>query len=351
MRLAWLPVFFLTILAGCSDDRASVDERSLKVSGTDNQAIRADILQTAAGYDRQAIGHANRLLLEVDRFLANPDETTQAAVRSAWLEAHRSFSSLIPLIHIAGLDAQLFAIDAWPMEPGFLDSLPEWPDSGIVNDFTLQITSAVLVEQHGITDPGEVSLGFHPIEYFMFARPVSDFIIPEAEGSERDRILRRRTTLQLMATNLSERILLLDETLYPGLELNLTPGVGAEDGFTVLHKLVRASHSTAQHAFAQSGLFVDVDNGHCRYSGTSAESLLAQLETLREIYRKDTALMEILTRVDASTATNLDSTLDQALDVLGSDSTGEEEFARLQLIVSAINHQLGDFERALQMRR
>jgi hypothetical protein len=347
VRPSWLLVPLFAFLSACSEYTGEVNDKTPRVSAVDIQAIRTDIMQVAATHDQEAIGHINRLIFAVDGFLASPDEATQTAARSAWLEAHRAFSSLIPLIHIAGEDQKLFMIDAWPMEPGFLDSLPAWPDSGIINDFTLEISSAMLVQQHGITDASEVSLGFHPIEYFIFLRPIDDFILPEADGDERDRILRRRATLQLMAANLSESILLLDEALYVELELNLTMTEGTDDGIAVLHKLIAASHSTAQHAFAQAGLFTETDVGHCQYSETSAQSLLSELETLREIYRKDNALMKVLAPIDASTAANLDSTLDQALKVLSKDSPGEEELARLPLIVSAISHQLADLERII----
>ena len=58
---------------------------------------------------------------------------------------------------------------AAPLEmPGFIDSVPGYPYSGIVNDTSLAITREVLINQHGLTDVSDVSLGFSVIEFLLW---------------------------------------------------------------------------------------------------------------------------------------------------------------------------------------
>lgn len=64
--------------------------------------------------------------------------------------------------------------DSWPLYPGYLDSLPEWPQSGLINDTSIDLTAAALRRQHRTTDPHEVSLGFSALHTVLaqFRQPV-----------------------------------------------------------------------------------------------------------------------------------------------------------------------------------
>ena len=66
-------------------------------------------------------------------------------------------------------------LDTWPLYPAYVDALPAWPDSGIVNDPALELTGASLRRQQGATADGEVALGFQPIR----------LLIAGAEGAPR----------------------------------------------------------------------------------------------------------------------------------------------------------------------
>ena len=74
-----------------------------------------------------------------------------------------------------------------PLEmPGFIDAVPGYPFSGIVNDASLVISKEELLRQHGLTDISDVSLGFSVIEFLLWGqhlqqpetepRPLQDFI-------------------------------------------------------------------------------------------------------------------------------------------------------------------------------
>ncbi|MCG8671374.1 MAG: hypothetical protein MI867_18360 [Pseudomonadales bacterium] len=52
--------------------------------------------------------------------------------------------------------------------PGFIDAIEGYPFSGIVNDTSLPLTKNDLINQHGLTDPNDVSLGFYVLEFLLW---------------------------------------------------------------------------------------------------------------------------------------------------------------------------------------
>lgn len=56
-----------------------------------------------------------------------------------------------------------------PLEmPGFIDSVSQYPFSGIVNDTSLELNKEELIQQHGLTDVSDVSLGFAVIGFLLW---------------------------------------------------------------------------------------------------------------------------------------------------------------------------------------
>lgn len=312
----------------------------------------ADIIAVEANISELSTHHAallspelNRLSLAVDEFLALPAPESRQALQQAWFSAHKAFSHMLPLarIHVAG--NRLFDIDAWPIEPGFLDSLPQYPDSGIISDFTLIISRETLIRQHGFTDPSEASLGFHPIEYYAFVRPIEDFVPAQAGSIEANLVERRRQVLAIIAGELSNSAGALIN------EMTNTPITGdSAPAVQRLGAIIAASRRTALRGFQQANLIVDSDQGHCEYSETSFENLRYETQTLRRLFAGDSMLMSILSALDANTTANLDNTLDQAISVLTDPQPTEAERAKLPLMFSAISHQLEEFELALTVQ-
>jgi putative iron-regulated protein len=52
--------------------------------------------------------------------------------------------------------------------PGFIDSVQGYPFSGIVNDASLPLSIEILREQHGLTDPSDVSIGFDVVAFLLW---------------------------------------------------------------------------------------------------------------------------------------------------------------------------------------
>lgn len=148
----------------------------------------------------------------IHSFLENPREPELIEARQAWLEAHHLWTlfTSVSFNHarytqedqlfdsmedeVAFLETQRFVVDASPLLQGFLDGIPGYPDSGLVMDQTIVVSEEMLRSQNGITDPEEVALGFHPIEYFLWQRSLEDFSPLDMNSSTQ----RRRQILALL---------------------------------------------------------------------------------------------------------------------------------------------------------
>lgn len=83
-----------------------------------------------------------------------------------------------------------------PLEmPGFVDSVKDYPYSGIVNDTSMPLTKDELLRQHGLTDPSDVSLGFAVIKFLLWGESIyqeklpprlAEDFVPVTQWSKRD---------------------------------------------------------------------------------------------------------------------------------------------------------------------
>ena len=112
-------------------------------------------------------------------FMYHPNPMSQQEISQAWRQAYDEYLytlvfSYLPIQdppdwhtqHIAYSDL-LVQLDSWPIEGGYIDYIPGYPFSGIVNDLALDIDENSIRSQHGFTDPTNASLGYHALE-FMF---------------------------------------------------------------------------------------------------------------------------------------------------------------------------------------
>jgi putative iron-regulated protein len=141
----------------------------------------------AVGVLDASLQHARDLSKTVDGLLTEPTEANLQAARLAWHRTHDSYLEFELYSALSGSNPGLFglllehdfAIEAWPIQPGYLDYFDVYTHSGIVNDAAMPLTAEALRDQHGFTDSSDVSLGFHAIEYLLWGekgtRPVGDF--------------------------------------------------------------------------------------------------------------------------------------------------------------------------------
>lgn len=184
-------------LVGCSQDPAPKSSHTPALKSVVEQDSPA-LSNYAAYLDLRAytdLSHAVETAQALDAalaiFLYTPNQETLTAAQAAWRNAYDAFLrtlmyAKLPVHEPAEWRREnksyaqlLLLIDTWPIEGGYVDHVPGYPFSGIVNDLTLQINADTLLNQHGFADQSYASLGFHVIEFMLWGqegtRTPSDF--------------------------------------------------------------------------------------------------------------------------------------------------------------------------------
>ena len=208
-------------------------------------------------------------------FLEEPDPVHLETARTSWLHLHHNLVNLEVYLNRPSASEALrqlwFDLDAWPLEPGFIDSIPEYPNSGIINDLTLDMSETTLRSQHGATSPMEVSTGMHAAEYLLWQRPIEDYQRrDQVSDAERESGLnaeqlgnnRRREMLRLIVSLLTRDLATLERLVSDSLSNEpdgdgLRPTVVARlDLLMVKRTLIEAQgNSTELHSiYSQSWL-------------------------------------------------------------------------------------------------
>lgn len=143
----------------------------------------------------QATQAAQELDNKLAKFLYEPTDATLENARNAWRNAYDLYLQTLIYSRLPlkdpddwlqkgiGYQQTIAMIDTWPIEPGYIDYVPGYPFSGIVNDLALPLTEANLRTQHRFSDSSSASLGFHAIEFMLWhvdgKRTIRDFFSQE----------------------------------------------------------------------------------------------------------------------------------------------------------------------------
>ena len=185
------------ILVGCDNLLESPKEKNVH---TPEVKLNGDSLLSAANlfaYTQMsdALSKAQALDAVITSFLHHPNPLSLEEAQAAWKTAYESYLKVSYFDQVPRFEKPKFhedletyanikeEIDSWPIEAGYIDYLPMYPLSGIVNDLTLKISHEGILEQHGFSDRRFASLGFHPMEFLLFGeggkRSAKDFIPQE----------------------------------------------------------------------------------------------------------------------------------------------------------------------------
>jgi len=194
----WLKTSSLTLvlfgsLLACTEKPATslsteIETRETSVEATlvlEDASLHAWQLGTASlqdtAYSLQALQKAIVVLLH------EHSEESLALARQQWHESHKRYHNSAIFLAIGESNPGLFGhlqtltfnVDAWPIQPGYIDSYGVYTHSGIVNDITVPLNAEAIRRQHGFSDDSEVTLGFHAIAYLLWGengeRRASDF--------------------------------------------------------------------------------------------------------------------------------------------------------------------------------
>lgn len=289
-----LTTFLLGMMLTACDPHEPVNEQALTNAGIGEADIAAatgeiDRLRRTVAAD--LLTAAAALVAATDRFLDIPGEDSMETLQTAWRNTHRQYAALF-LFRPATGDA---TIDQWPIEPGFLDAVPGHPESGIVSDASIPISLLSLREQHGFTDPTEASLGFHPLEFLIFARD------PASYSGNSETSARRREVLRIMAAELQASL----KTLVEGIEPTEPSSAGLVQSIG-WHRLAILD------AVAAAGRIDGDDPGHTGFQPGSNESLRRLRQVLDDLYGAQSEMLKIAEHVDDGLATTIREALDES---------------------------------------
>jgi len=274
---------------------------------------------------RSTSRQTTQLIVETRLFFDDPNPENRRQWQAALIGAHESY--LGSTIIFAQNNGAHQRIDSWPIQPGFVDSLVGYPESGIINDSTLKISSATLQQQHLITDDGEIALGFHLLEYYAFERSIESFsgVVKNAD--------RRRQLVLLVADLLLIDLLAFEKSVELAApdDMASRPSTSAD----LLNRLAARS----QLIFSECNRMGE----HGVYSRRSSQNIGTQLTAIKEILNDPVGFNHILIELDAHKAKVFNETLDKAIRLIpATGAMNEADSSRLLLLVSAVSHQLED---------
>ena len=148
----------------------------------------------------QSVAFAHELKRDVEGLLSNPSEESLQLAQQSWQRAYLAFLSFRVLAYLPITEPQEWQqqgrdggrtyglLDSWPITGGYIDHVPGYPVSGIVNDLTLDINAETLMAQQGFSSEYDISVGFHALAFLLFggeqARNWNDFVVPEKPSEQ-----------------------------------------------------------------------------------------------------------------------------------------------------------------------
>lgn len=159
-----------------------------------------------------SVSSARDLRLMIAEFLDHPSEDSLSRVKQTWLAAREDYGKTEAFRFyggpVDGFDGPEGRINAWPLDESYIDYVAGAPESGLINQVTVDINRELLVAANERGGEQNISLGYHAIEFLLWGqdhssdgpgnRSWSDYVsaTPNAD--------RRALYLKLTATQLVE---------------------------------------------------------------------------------------------------------------------------------------------------
>ena len=201
----FLAALLALVLSGC--DNNTPEPESAPGEATDMSAAVADIPATdwQNNADQAFKEGAGAWQQALNDFEQSREQAQLDALREQLESWYAAFIDhyLLAASRACQLNQQelLNRMDTWPLYPGYLDALPEWPESGLISDPYLEMTRKSLRTQHGATDASEASLGFAALFVALNGTEETPKALPLLAGDD-EIALRRREYLQLATEQL-----------------------------------------------------------------------------------------------------------------------------------------------------
>ena len=177
--------------------------------------IETDFIGVGQAFQRDAQTSTTQMLArcqslegDIERFLANPEASLQLTAQSSYRLCYQSWalSQLYLQLPFTAEDKEtlvplLDLINTRPFLPGYIDSIPEYPYSGLIHEVDIPLGESTLLGQHRLMDEDSAAVGFPVLEFFLWRLPIAD-VWHLTGNAESDIIIERRLQYLGVATRL-----------------------------------------------------------------------------------------------------------------------------------------------------
>lgn len=321
-----IPLSVMALLSGCekqSDQAEPSATESAATSQEDPQALRLITAQVwRQGKDATQAVESSLLALQkiAQELTKDPSELNLADARNQWHATHQQLLQLQPFFTLGHINPGLFKqleqarwqLDAWPIEPGYIDYFEVYKHSGIVNDIALPITANAIRQQHGFSSDTDVAIGMHAVAYLLWGeqarRPASDFAAQAPTNDEQQSGLegadlpprRRAALLNLLMSLMLDDLRALDYKLgqsASGLNINyasLPPQSQLQLWQQSIDSLLRQQLIGEQIAPLKNVIDSSGFYQHQEFAGNQAQSIVAVLTSVESLVTQDDAAGQTL---------------------------------------------------------
>jgi putative iron-regulated protein len=300
------------------------------IASTDSAAFQYDAKPQIEAYVelvRDSYGKAkdgtSSLKSAVDAFLIAPNDVTLAAARKAWVDARPAYLMTEAYRFYDGPIEELEGfINAWPMNEAAIDYVEGDLEAGIINNSADPITVDTLVSANQAKDEGDVTTGWHAVEFLLWGqdlsldgpgkRPASDY----TAGTQTND--RRRAYLSIVTTQLDGDIKkLLDSWEDPN---GYSATFMALEQREAIGRIMNGISILAGFEFKSERLSVALDSGdqedeHSCFSDTTHQDFVYDLAGIKAVWNGNGAgkdrlgIDELVRSIDKATADQVDALL------------------------------------------
>ena len=242
---------------------------------------------------------ATSLQGEIDAFLADPNETTFAAAKEAWLAAQEPYGQTEVYRFYGGpiddADGPEGLLNAWPLDEAYVDYVEGAPEAGIINspDSYPTIDEDLLVSLNEAGAEENISTGYHAIEFLLWGqdlsaetngqRPVTDYTTDEHAE-------RRAAYLATTAGLLSKNLETLVEAWSPETADNYRAEFLAMNPDEALTNMMTGIGVLAKSELAGERIFTAYDNQnqedeHSCFSDNTHRDIITNLQGIENVYK------------------------------------------------------------------
>ena len=241
---------------------------------------------------------------EIDAFVANPTAQSLEDCKAAWLAAREPYGQTEVYRFgdgpIDDADGPEGALNAWPLDEGYIDYTTSSAASGIINDAATYptIDASTLESLNEVGGEANISIGYHAIEFLLWGqddantslqtpgqRPYTDYLTTGGTATNQGR---RGDYLKACASLLVDHLdLMVNEWSTGGSNYRAT--FLALDNDVALTKILTGMGTLSKSELAGERIFVALDNQdqedeHSCFADNTHRDIILNAQGIRNVY-------------------------------------------------------------------